>query len=281
MRKLTGKVVVITGAGDGIGKELAKLYLAQGAIVVVNDICDQKLENFKNSQTFSINNFYCFRTDISRKEEVIHFSEFVKNKCGHVDILINNAGVSIGRLDAVEISDELNDRIFGVNYWGNIYCIRSFLPLIPNNSGSKIVNVCSLFSYLSAYHRSAYCASKSALMSFSNSLRVELKRYGIKVITVFPGMVNTQIVHNSIGWKNTKDKLAAEEILYKFASLSSSKAANKIFVGIARNKKQIRVGIDAKLIFHFLRLFPQWGEELINSWMMFSEERFMKKSAQS
>ena len=269
------KIVVITGAGDGIGRALAAIYMSHGATVIINDISKSKLNESKKL----LQGGFTFEADISKKDEVQAFSKYVKNNFGKVDVLINNAGVSIGRLDAVDIPNDLNEWIFGVNYWGTVYSVNSFLPLIPMQSGSKIVNVCSLYSYLSVYHRSAYCASKSALKACSDSLRYEMKDKKIDVVTVFPGMVNTHIIQNSRGWNSENEKLAASNFQQKYASLTSESAANKIFKGIVKNKKRIHIGIDTKLTFYLLKFLPQRGEEWINSVIRNSELRFKRRLA--
>lgn len=269
------KIVVITGAGDGIGRALASIFIQHGSTVIINDISKYKLDESKKL----LQRCSTFEADISKRDEVQAFSKYVKKNFGKVDILINNAGVSIGRLDAVDISNDLNEWIFGVNYWGTVYCVNSFLPLIPMQSGSKIVNVCSLYSYLSVYHRSAYCASKSALKAYSDSLRYELKNKMINVVTVFPGMVNTHIIQNSRGWNNENEKLAASNFQQKYASLTSEAVAQKIFTGIAKNRKRIHIGIDTKLTFYLLKFLPQRGEEWINNVIRKSELRFKRRLA--
>lgn len=279
MIDLKSKVVVITGAGNGIGRALALEMARKGAKVVINDIDNSTLEESKNLLNEVSDGCGYFCADISIRDEVIAFSDYVKNEFGHADLLINNAGVSLGRLNAVDIPADLNEWIFNVNYWGAVNCVNSFVPIMPLNSGSKIVNICSLYSYLSVYQRSAYCASKSAIKSYSASLRYELKNLGIDVISVFPGMVNSKIVENSKGWRKENEQKAAVGLQKKYAKLSSSVAAGQILKGVLKNKKRIVVGLDAKLTIQLLRFFPNKGEEWINKLILYSENRSKRKFA--
>lgn len=279
MEKFKNKVFVITGGGEGIGKSLALELIDLGATVVINDINQKSLDKVKSSICGDNRRCFYFKADISKKLEVKAFADFVKQRFGKIDCLINNAGVSIGRLSAVEISSELNEWIFGINYWGTVHCVNNFLPLIHQNSGSKIVNVCSLFSYLSVYQRSAYCASKSALKAYTSAIRHELKSLGIDVIAVFPGMVNSKIVQNSKGWLTDMEKKAAQELQSSIAPISTEQAAHQIISGIRRNKSRIVIGLDAKLIFQLLRFLPKTGEDLVNAGIKMSENRIKRKLA--
>ena len=277
MINFKNKVVVITGGGEGIGRALSNILCNSGAFVVINDIDDKKHRETKDFRQKSSNHCVCFKGDVAIKKEVNALSEFVKKKYGKVNLLINNAGVTAGRLDAVDVSTDLWEWVFGVNFWGTINCVNSFLPLMQATEDAKIVNICSIFSYFGMYQRSVYCASKSALKTYTASLRYELKKQGIDVVSVFPGMVKTNIIQNSKFWDSEKERIIVTKLYDRYASLSAEKAALKILTGIHKNRKRIHIGRDAKLIYHLLRLSPKIGEDLINHVITRTESRFRKK----
>lgn len=280
MDEFKNKVAVITGGGEGIGLALAKNLHDSGANIIINDIDGQKLKKTTDFLNNTGNNHcICYQADVSKKEEVLHFSEFVKKEFGKIDLLINNAGVSIGRHYATDIPNDIGEWIFGVNFWGEVNCVNNFLPLMQPKSGAKIVNICSIFSYFGVYKRSMYCASKSALKAYSESLRYELKEKEIQVLSVYPGMVKTKLVKNSKFWKSEKEKLATMNLFDKHASLTAEMTARRIVKGIINNQKNIHIGRDAKFIYYLIRFFPKLGKDLLNYLIINSETRMKKNLA--
>ena len=274
MKNLKNKIIVITGGAEGIGKSLVLLLLKTGAEIVVYDRSTiDYLESLEINERLRIT---CFKGDITKKKDVEAFVAYVHEEFGKIDILINNAGASIARNSAAETPDELSEFIFNVNYWGAVYFIKSFLPLLRSFGESKIVNICSIFSLFSVCERAAYCASKSALKAYSDALRLELRPRKIDVLCVFPGKVNTNIALNSIGWANKADKLMAIKLQNGGSALSPQCAAKQILKGIKKSKNHIFVGADAKVARFLLRLFPYKGVLFIN-WLIKRSEKNAKQ----
>lgn len=171
MDAFRNKVVVITGGADGIGRSLTQKFLQLGATVITNDNNKRKLEELKDILSREGKQCAIFKADVSNNDEVQEFSKYVRQNYGKVDMLINNAGVSIAQIPASDIPLDLSEWIFKINYWGAIYCVNNFMPMINSNGGSKIINICSIYSHFGVYLRSVYCASKSALKAYSSVLR--------------------------------------------------------------------------------------------------------------
>jgi NAD(P)-dependent dehydrogenase (short-subunit alcohol dehydrogenase family) len=276
MNSLKDKVVIITGGVEGIGLALANSFLNAGSTVIVYDIKSPAKATIDPLLNSSANILY-YTGDVTNKRQVSKFTKLVQSKSKKVDILINNAGASIARMNAYDTPFNLSEWLFQVNYWGSVYFIHNFLSQGGLFAGSRIVNICSIYSFLGVYHRSAYCASKSALKSYTQTLRQELSTSGIKVISVFPGMVKSCITLNSKGWKSDVDKKIAVKIQENCRATRPEKAAKEIIAGIMKGKQSIYIGTDANLIRWILRFLPIRGEKLINHIIKRSEKRIRKK----
>jgi NAD(P)-dependent dehydrogenase (short-subunit alcohol dehydrogenase family) len=261
MKNLKNKNIVVTGGAEGLGKSLVLFLLEAGANVVVYDL---KAPDYLNEFNENSARLSYYQGDVTKKKEVKEFVKFFSREHHKLDILINNAGISIARNKADKTPDKLSEFIFNVNYWGAVYFTKYFLPLMPVHSASKIVNVCSIYSLFSVRERAAYCASKSALNAYSKALRLELKPKNIGVICVFPGRVDTKITMNSRGWASEAEKIRAVRAQNTKNALSPESAAFQIIRGIMKCKKNVYVGFDAKMARLLLRFSPVKGEIFIN-----------------
>lgn len=264
MQKLNEKVVVITGAGSGMGRAIAIQLAKEGATLALNDFHPQRLE-FTGKQLAAIGSSYSLHlADISKAEDTKAFVEEVMEIHGRVDVLINNAGVSLGRMEFEEISLDNWEWIVRVNFWGQIYCTMHFLPHIRQSPAGQIVNVGSIYSFVAAKYRSAYVASKFAVRGFSETLRQELNKTNVKLTMVIPGMVSTNITHNGRGWKCPKEQAQAAHVLKSNAPTSPEKAARKIIDGLRSRRRLILIGPDAKLLYLMSRLLPSYYDRILN-----------------
>lgn len=275
MKNFKSKNIIVTGGAEGLGKSLVLFLLEAGANVVVYDL---KAPDYLNKFNENGAQLSYYKGDVTEKKEVKEFAKFFTRQYHQVDILINNAGISIARNKAEETPDKLSEFIFNVNYWGAVYFTKYLLPLMPAHSTSKIVNVCSIYSLFSVRERAAYCASKSALNAYSNALRLELKPKKIGVICVFPGRVDTKIALNSRGWTNEAEKLKAVRAHNTKNALSPESAAFQIIKGIMKSKKNVFVGFDAKMARLLIRLLPVKGEIFINKLIKRAEMKTKQKA---
>ena len=184
------KVIVITGASSGIGEGSAIQFAKKGAnIVLISRRKEKLLEVEKKISKFNVKTLACV-CDVSQKSQVQQMAKNVLEKFGRIDILVNNAGFAIhGQVS--DLSIEEIEAQMATNYFGMIYCIKNFLPkMIEQNSG-HIVNVASVAASFGLPGIAAYCASKFAMLGFSEGLQYELHGTGVGVTVVSPIMVRT------------------------------------------------------------------------------------------
>jgi len=193
----SGKIVVITGASSGIGKESALEFAKLHASVVLVSRDKNKLEEVAKELSRYQTQILVCACDISQKDQVNQMSKQVLEKFGTVDVLVNNAGFGIygnfNDLKAEEIESQM-----ATNYLGMVYCTKTFLPKMLEQKSGHIVNVASVAASFGIPGMAGYCASKFAMLGFSESLYHELKGSGIGITVVSPIMVKTNFFnHNS------------------------------------------------------------------------------------
>jgi short-subunit dehydrogenase len=187
----TERVILITGASDGIGKRLALDLAARGAVIIgcgrsaerLGAVCSELQRTSPRSTTV--------QCDVGSKDEVRAMIANVLARYGVIDILINNAGIGM-RQPFVETPLEVIENIMRTNYFGAVYCTREVLPSMIAKGHGQIVNISSIAGHIGTFNMSGYCASKFALNGFSESLYHELKPLGIDVSVVCPGAVRTR-----------------------------------------------------------------------------------------
>lgn len=254
------KKVILTGAADGIGKELTKQLLNKGAFVYGLDINGEKLAKLKDE--LNTDRLVTYIVDVSSKENLINFKEqFIKDN-GRVDILINNAGIVQPFLNIEDLQDDVISRVMNVNFYGPMNLCRLFIKdLINNEKGGFIVNVSSMAGFFPFPGQGIYGASKAALKIFTEGLYSELKSKNVGVMIVLPGAIETNILENSkVEYGTSKDGSS-----YKMTSASD--AASQIIKGIEKNKFRIFVGGDSKFMNFIYKLNSKKAISFINKKM--------------
>lgn len=258
MKNLLGKVVVITGAGSGIGRALALRLAQEGCHLALSDIDAEGLkETERLVSTFKVN-VSCHQVDVSNKDQMYAHADEVAETQGRVDIIINNAGVSVTD-SVINVSYEDFEWLMGINFWGVVYGTKAFLPYLKKQSEGHIVNISSINGILPWPNHSPYCSSKFAVKGFTESLLQECDGTSIRVSCVHPGGIKTNIVRNSRFRESANKKINKEnleKLFDKAAKTTAEKAADIIVRGIKNNKRRILVGTDALIMDWLTRLLP-------------------------
>ena len=212
------KVILITGASSGIGKQSALEFARLGANIILVARRKEKLDEIANQlKSFNVSVLVC-KCDVSDKEQVKEMSKTVLEKFGSVDVLVNNAGFAIyGSVNDLSI-DEIESQM-ETNYFGMIYCIKNFLPSMLEKKSGHIVNVASVAASFGLPGIASYCASKFAMLGFSEGLKHELSGTGVGITVVSPIMVRTDFFDHPSFEKMPK---------YSPTSLSSKTVAKAI-----------------------------------------------------
>ena len=193
MGKLADKVAIVTGAGSGMGKEIALLFAKEGAKVVVSDINAEAAELVVAEIKATGGEAAVVAANVAKEEDVQKLVDSTISMFGRYDILINNAGIMDNFQPAGDVTDELWERVFAVNSTGPMRMIRKSLPLFVENKSGVIVNIASAGGLLGSRAGAAYTASKHAVVGLTKNVGFQYAQLGIRCNAIAPGAVNTNI----------------------------------------------------------------------------------------
>lgn len=274
MKSFNQKVAAITGAGSGIGQQLAIALAKQGCHLSLSDVNEKGLANTVE-QTKSYGVRVTSKTvDVADREQVKTWAAETAQNHGNINLIFNNAGVALGATVEGETYDEL-EWIMNINFWGVVYGTKEFLPYLKQSKDGHIINISSLFGLISQPTQSAYNASKFAVRGFTESLRQELdlEQAGVSAICVHPGGIRTNIAKaakmsdslKSLGMDPSKSIQSFDKLL----RTPPEEAAQVILNAVKANKPRVLIGNDAKVLDGLQRIFPtgyqtlsQWGAKL-------------------
>ncbi|MDW8064111.1 MAG: SDR family NAD(P)-dependent oxidoreductase [Anaerolineae bacterium] len=254
-----GKVFVVTGGGNGLGRELVLLLLARGASVAAVDIDQAALHEVTKLAGDRKGRLSTHVVDITDRPAVEALPQAVIAAHGAVDGLINNAGIIQPFVRVKDLEDSAIERVMRVNFYGALYMTKAFLPYLLARPEAHIVNVSSMGALVPVPGQTIYGASKAALKLFTEGLRNELLDTRVRVTLVIPGAMGTDIAARS-GVGHT---LRVPEDSRSFKVLSPAKAAEIIVEGIERNRYRVLVGRDARIMDLLSRLSPKRAADLV------------------
>jgi short-subunit dehydrogenase len=265
--KLKDKIVIITGASSGIGKALANEFAARGANLVLAarqyvTLCEiaQQLEQQYNIKAVAV------ECDISVESDCEHLIKQTVLIFGKIDILINNAGISMRALFK-DVEIKVLKTLMDVNFWGTVYCTRYALPEIVKTKGT-IAGVSSIAGYKGLPGRTGYSASKFAMNGFLDSLRVETLKTGINVLTACPGFTASNIRNTALAKDGSQQ---GESSLHEEKMMTADEVAKIIADGIENRARTLIMTGQGKLTVFLSKFLPALLDKLVYN--VFAKEK--------
>lgn len=261
--KVQNKVIVVTGGGSGMGRELVLHLLSKDAKIITVDINENALQETVALAGNKKDALKTFLVNITDKNSVEKFYNDAIAAFGFVDGIINNAGIIQPFIKVNELGYDAIERVMNVNFYGTLYMTKTFLPHLLVRPEAHIMNISSMGGFLPVPGQSIYGASKAAVKLLTEALHSELAETNVKVTVVFPGAVNTNITKNSglnmPAQSNTEQK--------SMKTLSAAKAAAIMINGMENNSYRVLVGKDAKFMDYLYRLNPSYAAKFITKKM--------------
>jgi short-subunit dehydrogenase len=236
------KVVIITGASSGIGKALAELYVIKGWNIVLAarriELLHELEKQHPETKILSV------KTDVSVEADCKILVEKAIEKFGRIDVLINNAGISM-RATFGKVELDVLKKMMDVNYWGTVYCSKFAIPHLIKQKGS-LVGVISVGGYIGLPGRTGYSASKFAVRGFLDTLRIEYMKSGLHVLVAAPGFTASEIRKNALTADGT---LQGETPRDESKMMSSEECARRIVRAIEKRRRKIIINfVDGQLV---------------------------------
>jgi 2-hydroxycyclohexanecarboxyl-CoA dehydrogenase len=276
--QLDGALALVTGAGNGIGKETAKALARRGARVLVTDI-----DSFAAKDAADELGGLAHELDVSDRRSVLRLAEEVHVEHGALDVLVNNAGVGLSG-PFVDTSLDDWDWILGVNLLGVVHCCSAFGSNMLERGNGHVVNVSSGLGYFPTATEAAYASTKAAVLALSRSLRADWASRGVGVSAICPGLISTGILTRARfrGESGRPEQVDQMQQLFSRRGHPPQRVAEAIIGAIERNRPVVPVGIEAWLGWAVRGLVPaRLGDKLASaplqdnrtSWGLSSERR--------
>jgi NADP-dependent 3-hydroxy acid dehydrogenase YdfG len=249
---INGKTVLITGAANGIGAALALEFAQRGADLFLTDVDREGLARTQKGVEATGRACQTQLTDVSDKTQVEQMVGAAIAEYGHVDILINNAGVTLlGETRDYSLNDW--EWIVGVNLWGPIYGVHYVLPHMLRRKKGHIVNIASAGGLLGVPGNGAYAATKFGIVGFSEVLRAEVKQHGVEVTVICPAGIDTEFEQHARvrEWR----RFQPGEFV-KGRKLSPAELARRVARAVEANRFIVLTGFGARLFYLVKRLAP-------------------------
>jgi short-subunit dehydrogenase len=261
------KVVVITGASSGIGKALAESFAKRSSKLVLAARSEDKLVELKKNLQLSENNVLIVQTDVSKEEDCKNLVEKTIHQFGKIDVLINNAGISMRAI--FEHADlKVLKKLMDVNFWGTVYCSKYALPYLLKSKGS-VVGVSSIAGYKGLPGRTGYSASKFAMQGFLEVVRIENMKKGLHVLIACPGFTASNIRLSSLTADGSQQEESPRD---EGEMMSAEEVAERIIKAIKQKKHRLILTSQGKLTVNLNKFFPKLMDKLVYNHMAKEED---------
>ncbi|KVL47995.1 short-chain dehydrogenase [Burkholderia territorii] len=270
MKGFSGKVAAITGAGSGMGRSLAVELARRGCEVALADVNDFGLVGTAAACAKHGVRTSTRRLDVADRDAVFAWADFVRAEHDKVNLIFNNAGVSLAAsAETARIADL--EWIVGINFWGVVHGTQAFLPHLRASGDGHVINTSSLFGLVAMPTQSAYNATKFAVRGFTEALRMELELDGapVSATCVHPGGVATSIVDASRVDTSIRALTGQDEATHRrqanrlINATTADDAARQILAGVERNARRVLVGADARRLDKLARLLGAGYQRLV------------------
>lgn len=252
------KVVIVTGAGSGIGKALAMNLLEKGAMVVGAARNEDNLKSIASVAEKSSQKFSYVVADVSVEADCKKIIDTATRQYGKIDVLINNAGISMRAIfDELEL--DVLKRLMSTNYWGTVYCTHYAFEQLLKNKGS-IVGVSSIAGFQGLPARTGYSSSKFAMHGFLQTIRVENIRTGLHVMIACPGFTASNIRNTAL---TADGSCQSETPLDESKLMTAEEVAERIVRGIEKRKRTLIMTTQGKMTVLLGKLFPSLTDKLV------------------
>ncbi len=194
MSRFMDKVIIITGAAGGIGKEVARRLASEGAKLTLVDVNEEAIENMVSELQLQEDNVLVVKADVSKEQDVKNYVEKTVEKFGQIDGFANNAGVEGPAKPLEELTEKDFDFVYNINVKGALFGIKYVLPVMKKQKRGSIVNTSSVAGLIGSPGMVLYNSSKHALMGINKVAAIEAADYNVRVNTVNPGVINTRMM---------------------------------------------------------------------------------------
>jgi dehydrogenase/reductase SDR family member 7B len=255
---LNGKVVIITGASSGIGMACAEEFASAGAKLVLAARQEDKLEAIEARLKGEGREILTVKTDVSREEDCRNLIDRAYVRFGKIDVLLNNAGISMRALFS-DLDLDIIRKLMDTNFWGAVYCTKYALPYLLETRGS-VIGVSSIAGKKGLPSRTGYSASKFALEGFLETLRIENLNNGLHVFVVCPGFTASNIRNAALSKDGTQQGESPRD---EKKMMQPEDVAKAIVKGVITRKRELIMTSQGRLTIFLNKFFPAWVDRLV------------------
>ena len=257
MTDLKNKVVIVTGASSGIGLACAKAFAAQGCKVVIAAPFIDELKMVEEELTASGADVLSVQTDVSKESDCRNLVEKTVSRFGGIDVLVNNAGISM-RAMFRDLNLDVLRRLMDVNFWGTVYCSKYSLPYLLERKGS-IVGVSSIAGFKGLPARTGYSSSKFAIGGFLSTLRIEHLHDGLHVMLIAPGFTASNIRKVALTADGSEQ---SETPRNEGKMMSAERVADYLVRGVRKRKNEMVLTLQGKATVWIDKFFPRFVDRM-------------------